>query len=113
MRNLAKSFAAVWYPIFIKAGLAVEWPEPYILYTQANPPKVHAPHRKAIPAPSSTPEKEAHPNLRTRVRRRVATKALKVMILMCLLIVNLQSSVCFHAIHFTAAAVVFHHFILF
>ena len=57
MRNLAKSFAAVWYPIFIKAGLAVEWPEPYILYAQANPPKVRAPRRKAIPAPSSTPKK--------------------------------------------------------
>jgi hypothetical protein len=57
MQNLAKSFAAVWYPILVKAGLAIEWPEPYILYAQANPLKVHAPCRKAIPASSSAPEK--------------------------------------------------------
>jgi hypothetical protein len=58
MHQLAESFAALWYPIFMAEGTHIEWPEHYITYAQSHPPKVHTSRRKAVPLTATPGEGE-------------------------------------------------------
>ncbi|KIM72769.1 hypothetical protein PILCRDRAFT_15830 [Piloderma croceum F 1598] len=47
MHRLAKSFAALWYPVLTAEGITIEWPEYYMTYAQDHPPKVRTLRRTA------------------------------------------------------------------
>ena len=57
MHKLAESFAALWYPVLAVHGITIEWPEHYITYARAHPPKARASRRK-VASSEAAPEKD-------------------------------------------------------
>lgn len=51
MRNLAKSFAALWHPVLVAADIPTEWPPVYIDYAKAHPTVLRAPRHQKPKAP--------------------------------------------------------------
>ena len=57
MHKLAENFAALWYPELMAEGISIKWPDHYVMYAQAHPPKVHASRRKPVSS-EAAPEQE-------------------------------------------------------
>jgi hypothetical protein len=57
MHKLAEHFAALWYPELTAEGINIEWPDRYITYAQAHPPKVRASCHKPVSS-EAAPEQE-------------------------------------------------------
>jgi hypothetical protein len=57
MHRLAESFAALWYPELTAESISIEWPDRYVTYAQAHPPKFRASRRKPVSS-EAAPERE-------------------------------------------------------